>query len=113
MYANYKQMKNSREPFFELLENNNVVLYIDFLVFIDENGYTRYLKYVSDKLKKIDLSIMVLDLSDEDLILLTKERFKYESTSYQFNMMLENNAIQKKFIKVEDYEKRFKENRIS
>ncbi len=113
MIIDYNTMKKSRDPYFELLSNNDIALYIDHLTFIGENGLIRFIKYSMNKVKNIYTTMLVLELSEQDTFLLLDEKFKYESVRYQFDNMLDQMYINKNIIGIKTYENRFKENQTS
>lgn len=119
MVIDYNLMKKSRDPFFELTVNNDIALHIDHLVFTGEDGLVKFKKYKDIKVRNLQDSMKVLNLLEDDIFLLTEEKFKYETIAFQFDMMLEDLSIRKNFISYEDKHllkvkdvKRFKENSI-
>ncbi len=120
MVIDYNLMKKSGEPFFELTVNNDIALHINHLNFTGEDGLLEFRKYSIKKVKNIQDTMKVLELSEEDIFLLTDEKFKYETVAFQFDMMLEDLSIRKNFISYENKhllkvtnEKRFKKDTVS
>ena len=115
MVIDYNLMKKRGEPFFELTVNNDIALHINHLIFTGEDGLLEFRKYGIKKVKNIQDTMKVLELSEEDIFLLTDEKFKYETVAFQFDNMLEDLSIRKNFISYENKnllkvknEKRFK-----
>lgn len=120
MVIDYNLMKKSRDPFFELTINNDIALYIDHLIFTGEDGLIKFKKYKDIKVKNLQDTMKVLELVEDDIFLLTEEKFKYETVAFQFDMMLEDLSIRKNFINYENKhllkvnnEKRFKKDTVS
>lgn len=98
MFIDYNLMKKGREPYFELSEKE-LVLYIDHLIFKGEDGLYKFRLYAIKKIKNIEASLLVLELKEEeDKNMLLKEKYKYQSVTYQFDMMLDDIAIRNKII---------------
>lgn len=102
MVIDYNLMKKRGEPFFELTVNNDIALHINHLIFTGEDGLLKFRKYSINKIKNIQDTIEVLELSEDDIFLLLGEKIKYETLVFQFDGMLEDMSIRKNFINYEN-----------
>lgn len=102
MLNNYNFMKKSKEPFFEMSNEDEIVLHIDNLSFKGEDGLYNFKLYVIDIVKNINNTILVSTIDNHTRLMMMDEKYKYETVAFQFDMMLDDIAIRKHITKKEN-----------